>query len=164
SLQEELKRLQHTLGQIGDGKYLFENHQLAMDMENNIEKYHFNLQPLESKVKVIQRAWRGYLQRQDLQSQDHLEKRSPSPPSLTSDKMSSSISMNTFSDGSTPVSKPCPFKGIINFIFNTISIMRKFNVGRQPFSQYLSLLGPKYSTLSPDLERLHLLTNYVFVQ
>ncbi|XP_077204686.1 IQCJ-SCHIP1 readthrough transcript protein isoform X1 [Paroedura picta] len=73
-----------------------------MDVENNIEKYHINLQPLESKVKVIQRAWRGYLQRQDVQNQDPLEKRSPSPPSLSSDKMSSSISMNTLSDGSTP--------------------------------------------------------------
>ncbi|KAG6939258.1 IQ motif containing J [Chelydra serpentina] len=73
-----------------------------MDVENNIEKYPINLQPLESKVKIIQRAWREYLQRQDLPHQDHLEKRSPSPPSLSSDKMSSSISMNTFSDGSTP--------------------------------------------------------------
>nr|XP_008104308.1 PREDICTED: schwannomin-interacting protein 1 isoform X3 [Anolis carolinensis] len=99
---EELKRLQHTLEQISDGKYLLENHHLAMDVENNIEKYHINLQPLESKVKVIQRAWREYLQRQDIQNQDQLEKRSPSPPSLSSDKMSSSISMNTFSDGSTP--------------------------------------------------------------
>uniref|UniRef100_A0A8D1AM04 Fusion protein IQCJ-SCHIP1 N-terminal domain-containing protein n=1 Tax=Sus scrofa TaxID=9823 RepID=A0A8D1AM04_PIG len=73
---------------------------LAMDVENNIEKYHLNLQPLESKVKIIQRAWREYLQRQD-----PLEKRSPSPPSLSSDKLSSSVSMNTFSDSSTPVSK-----------------------------------------------------------
>ncbi|XP_066477632.1 IQ domain-containing protein J [Tiliqua scincoides] len=102
---EELKRLQRTLEQVSDGKYLLENHQLAMDVENNIEKYHINLQPLESKVKVIQRAWRDYLQRQDIQNQDHREKRSPSPPSLSSDKMSSSISMNTLSDGSTPVSK-----------------------------------------------------------
>ncbi|KAJ6669388.1 hypothetical protein lerEdw1_008197 [Lerista edwardsae] len=86
-------------------------HQLAMDVENNIEKYHLNLQPLESKVKVIQRAWRDYLQRQDIPNQDHLEKRSPSPPSLSSDKMSSSISMNTLSDGSTPVSKGSPSNG-----------------------------------------------------
>ncbi|KAL7990953.1 hypothetical protein Chor_014383, partial [Crotalus horridus] len=107
---EELKRLQHTLEQVSDGKYLLENHQLAMDMdmENNIEKYHINLQPLESKVKVIQRAWREYLQRQDTQSQNHLEKRSPSPPSLSSGKMSSSISMNIFSDDSTPVSTFVP--------------------------------------------------------
>ncbi|XP_047608412.1 IQ domain-containing protein J [Phacochoerus africanus] len=96
---EELKRLQNPLKQANDGKYLLENHQLAMDVENNIEKYHLNLQPLESKVKIIQRAWREYLQRQD-----PLEKRSPSPPSLSSDKLSSSVSMNTFSDSSTPVS------------------------------------------------------------
>ncbi|KAM9274768.1 IQCJ-SCHIP1 readthrough transcript protein isoform 1-T1 [Cariama cristata] len=73
-----------------------------MDEENNIEKYHINLQPLESKVKIIQRAWREYAQRQDLPPQEQLEKRSPSPPSLSSDKMSRSISMNTFSDSSTP--------------------------------------------------------------
>uniref|UniRef100_A0A3Q1GWX0 Fusion protein IQCJ-SCHIP1 N-terminal domain-containing protein n=1 Tax=Acanthochromis polyacanthus TaxID=80966 RepID=A0A3Q1GWX0_9TELE len=47
----------------------------------------------------IQRAWRDFLQRQEV------EKRSPSPPSLSSsDKMSMSISMMTLSDGSTPVS------------------------------------------------------------
>ncbi|XP_072608487.1 schwannomin-interacting protein 1 isoform X3 [Vulpes vulpes] len=94
---EEMKRLQNPLEQVKDGKYLLENHQLAMDMENNIEKYHLNLQPLESKVKIIQRAWREYLQRQD-----PLEKRSPSPPSVSSEKLSSSVSMNTFSDSSTP--------------------------------------------------------------
>ncbi|XP_012580237.1 PREDICTED: schwannomin-interacting protein 1 [Condylura cristata] len=94
---EELKRRRNPLEQVNDGKYLLENHQLAMDMENNIEKYHLNLQPLESKVKIIQRAWREYLQRQD-----PLEKRSPSPPSVSSDKLSSSVSMNTFSDSSTP--------------------------------------------------------------
>ncbi|XP_050568510.1 schwannomin-interacting protein 1 isoform X1 [Cygnus atratus] len=98
---EELKRLQNTLEQVNDGKYLLQSHQLAMDEENNIEKYHINLQPLESKVKIIQRAWREYLQRQDLHHQQ-LDKRSPSPPSLSSDKMSRSISMNTFSDSSTP--------------------------------------------------------------
>ncbi|XP_014393459.1 PREDICTED: schwannomin-interacting protein 1 [Myotis brandtii] len=94
---EEMKRLQNPLEQVNDGKYLLENHQLAMDMENNIENYHLNLQPLESKVKIIQRAWREYLQRQD-----PLEKRCPSPPSVSSDKLSSSVSMNTFSDSSTP--------------------------------------------------------------
>nr|XP_045370399.1 IQ domain-containing protein J [Camelus bactrianus] len=98
-LEEELKRLQNPLKQVNDGKYLLENHPLATDVENNIEKYHLNLQPLESKVKIIQRAWREYLQRQE-----PLEKRSPSPPSVTSDKLSSSVSMNTFSDSSTPVS------------------------------------------------------------
>ncbi|XP_068809938.1 schwannomin-interacting protein 1 [Struthio camelus] len=99
---EELKRLQNTLEQVNDGKYLLQSHQLAMDEENNIEKYPINLQPLESKVKIIQRAWRDYLQRQDLPHHDPLGKRSPSPPSLSSDKLSSSISMNTFSDSSTP--------------------------------------------------------------
>ncbi|XP_073215645.1 IQ domain-containing protein J isoform X2 [Lepidochelys kempii] len=103
---EEPKRLQHTLEQVIDDKYLLESHQIAMDVENNIEKYPINLQPLESKVKIIQQAWRKYLQRQDLPCQDHLEKRSPSPPSLSSDKMSSSISMNTFSVGSTPHLQP----------------------------------------------------------
>ncbi|KAM6305132.1 IQCJ-SCHIP1 readthrough transcript protein isoform 1-T1 [Aegotheles albertisi] len=76
-----------------------------MDEENNIEKYSINLQPLESKVKIIQRAWREYLQRQDLPPHEQLDKRSPSPPSLSSDKMSRSISMNTFSDSSTPDSR-----------------------------------------------------------
>ncbi|XP_007644334.1 IQ domain-containing protein J [Cricetulus griseus] len=99
--EEELKRLQNPLEQVDDGKYLLENHQLAMDVENNIEKYSLSLQPLESKVKIIQRAWREYLQRQE-----PLEKRSPSPPSVSSDKLSSSVSMNTFSDSSTPVSVP----------------------------------------------------------
>ncbi|XP_014651719.1 PREDICTED: IQ domain-containing protein J [Ceratotherium simum simum] len=102
---EEMKRLQNPLKQVNammennDGKNLLENHQLAMDVENNIEKCHLNLQPLESKVKIIQRAWRKHLQRRD-----PLEKRSPSPPSVSSDKLSSSVSMNTFSDSSTPVS------------------------------------------------------------
>ncbi|XP_059745856.1 IQ domain-containing protein J [Bos javanicus] len=95
---EELKRLQNPLKQVNDGKYLLENHQLAMDVENNIQKCHLNLQPLDSKVKIIQRAWREYLQRQEPP-----EKRSPSPPSVSSDKLSSSVSMNTFSDSSTPV-------------------------------------------------------------
>ncbi|NXI43411.1 IQCJ protein, partial [Galbula dea] len=99
---EEPKRLQHTLEQVNDGKDLLQSHQLAVDEENNIKEYALNLQPLESKVKIIQRAWREYLQRQDLPAQ---EKRSPSPPSLSSGKMSRSISMNTFSDSSTPVSR-----------------------------------------------------------
>ncbi|KAK2493707.1 hypothetical protein MC885_004360 [Smutsia gigantea] len=95
---EEMKRLQNPLQQVNDGKYSLENHQLAMDVENNFEKYHLNLQPLESKVKIIQRAWREHLQRQD-----PLEERSPSPPSMSSEKPSSSVSMNTFSESSTPV-------------------------------------------------------------
>ncbi|XP_069476475.1 IQ domain-containing protein J [Ambystoma mexicanum] len=105
---EELKRLQHTLEEVNNGKYLLQSHQFAMDMDNNIEKYHMILQPLESQVKIIQRAWRDYLQRQDSVAQHCLEKRSPSPPSPYSEKLSSSISMNTLSDGSTPASTRSP--------------------------------------------------------
>ncbi|XP_045666990.1 IQ domain-containing protein J [Ursus americanus] len=118
--KEEMKRLQNPLEQVNDGKYLLENHQLAMDTENNIEKYHLNLQPLASKVKIIQRAWREYLQRQD-----PLEKRSPSPPSVSSEKLSSSVSMNTFSDSSTPVSAMFPFYGLIGQSFDHQSHERK---------------------------------------
>ncbi|NXY53045.1 IQCJ protein, partial [Callaeas wilsoni] len=112
-LQEELRRLQHTLEQVNDGKDSLQSHQLAMDEENNIQEYPINLQPLESKVKIIQRAWREHLQRQDLSpspSPELRDKRSPSPTSPTSPrspgsgKMSRSVSMNTFSDSSTPVS------------------------------------------------------------
>ncbi|NXL80928.1 IQCJ protein, partial [Leptocoma aspasia] len=94
------------------------SHQLTMDEENNIQEYPINLQPLESKVKIIQRAWREHLQRQDLSPSPELrDKHSPSPTSPTSPtmspasptspasgKMSRSVSMNTFSDTSTPVS------------------------------------------------------------
>ncbi|NWX66931.1 IQCJ protein, partial [Promerops cafer] len=110
-LQEELRRLQHTLEQVNDGKDSLQSHQLTMDEENNIQEYPINLQPLESKVKIIQRAWREHLQRQDLSPSPELrDKRSPSPTSPTSPrspasgKMSRSVSMNTFSDSSTPVS------------------------------------------------------------
>ncbi|NXR85418.1 IQCJ protein, partial [Hypocryptadius cinnamomeus] len=116
-LQEELRRLQHTLEQVNDGKDLLQSHQLTMDEENNIQEYSINIQPLESKVKIIQRAWREHLQRQDLSPSPELrDKGSPSPTSprsprsltspmsLASGKMSRSVSMNTFSDSSTPVS------------------------------------------------------------
>ncbi|NWZ34379.1 IQCJ protein, partial [Brachypodius atriceps] len=119
-LQEELRRLQHTLEQVNDGKDSLQSHQLAMDEENNIQEYPINLQPLESKVKIIQRAWREHLQRQDLSPSLELrDKCSPSPTSPASPtsspasprspasgKMSRSISLNTFSDSSTPVSLP----------------------------------------------------------
>ncbi|NXA48900.1 IQCJ protein, partial [Nothocercus julius] len=103
-LQEELRRLQNTLEQVNDGKSLLQSHQLAMDEENNIEKYPISLQPLETKVKIIQRAWRDYLQRQDVPQPGAPRKRSPSPPSLASGRLSSSVSMNTCSDSSSPVS------------------------------------------------------------
>lgn len=61
----------------------------------------------------IQRAWREYLQRQD-----PLEKRSPSPSSVSSEKLSSSVSMNTFSDSSTPVSAMFPFYGLTGQSFD----------------------------------------------
>ncbi|NXH86861.1 IQCJ protein, partial [Edolisoma coerulescens] len=95
------------------------SHQLTMDEENNIQEYPINLQPLESKVKIIQRAWREHQQRQDLSPPlEPRDKRSPSPTSPmsptsaasptspASGKMSRSVSMNTFSDSSTPVSPP----------------------------------------------------------
>uniref|UniRef100_A0A8C9VE85 Schwannomin interacting protein 1 n=1 Tax=Scleropages formosus TaxID=113540 RepID=A0A8C9VE85_SCLFO len=74
-----------------------------MDSENNVAQIPVNLRPLESKVLIIQRAWREFVQRQDVLHHSCLEKRSPSPPSLSSSgKMSTSISMTTLSDGSTP--------------------------------------------------------------
>ncbi|KAL7842745.1 hypothetical protein SRHO_G00244340 [Serrasalmus rhombeus] len=91
---EELKTLQ-SMKYVNDGGYQLQNNQLTTDLENNIA---VNMKPLESNVLIIQRTWRDFLQRQDI-----LEKRSPSPPSLSSsDKMSTSISMTTLSDGSTP--------------------------------------------------------------
>ncbi|NXB66372.1 IQCJ protein, partial [Struthidea cinerea] len=110
-LQEELRRLQHALEQVNDGKGSLQSHQLPMDEENNIQEYPLNLQPLESKVKIIQRAWREHLQRQDPSPPpEPRDKRSPSPASPmsptspASGKMSRSVSMSTFSDSSTPVS------------------------------------------------------------
>ncbi|XP_041898332.1 IQ domain-containing protein J, partial [Corvus kubaryi] len=109
---EELRRLQHTLEQVNGGKGSLQSHQLTMDEENNIQEYPLNLQPLESKVKIIQRAWREHLQRQDLSPPpERRDKRSPSPVSPASStspasgKMSRSVSMNIFSDSSTPDSR-----------------------------------------------------------
>ncbi|XP_031975876.1 IQCJ-SCHIP1 readthrough transcript protein [Corvus moneduloides] len=109
---EELRRLQHTLEQVNGGKGSLQSHQLTMDEENNIQEYPLNLQPLESKVKIIQRAWREHLRRQDLSPPpERRDKRSPSPVSPASStspasgKMSRSVSMNTFSDSSTPDSR-----------------------------------------------------------
>ncbi|XP_014109746.1 PREDICTED: trinucleotide repeat-containing gene 18 protein-like [Pseudopodoces humilis] len=83
---EELRRLQHTLEQGNDGK---------------------------DSLQSIQRAWREHLQRQDLHSPSPTSPTSPtmsptsptSPTSSTSGKMSRSVSMNTFSDSSTPDSR-----------------------------------------------------------
>ncbi|KAM8952570.1 IQCJ-SCHIP1 readthrough transcript protein-like [Pelodytes ibericus] len=99
---EEVGRIQHTLGQICDGACWLESHEHSTDVDNNTEKPHICLQSLDTKVKIIQRAWRDYHQRQDSIHTNLMEKRSPSPSSISSDKMSNSISMNTFSDGSTP--------------------------------------------------------------
>ncbi|ROL49995.1 IQ domain-containing protein J [Anabarilius grahami] len=92
---EELKTFQRVKC-LNNGGYQLQNHQMATDVENNIT---VSTHPLETAVLIIQHDWQDFLQTQDI-----LEKRSPSPPSLSSDKMSTSISMATLSDGSTPVS------------------------------------------------------------
>ncbi|XP_030298338.1 schwannomin-interacting protein 1 isoform X2 [Sparus aurata] len=91
---EQLKSLQSGFKHVNDGGFQLQSNHLTMDLDNNIN---INVPPDETKVLIIQRAWRDFLQRQEA------EKRSPSPPSLSSsDKMSMSISMTTLSDGSTP--------------------------------------------------------------
>ncbi|KAK5868737.1 hypothetical protein PBY51_009727 [Eleginops maclovinus] len=93
---EQLKSLQSGFKHVNDGGFQLQSDHLTMDLDNNIN---INMPPIETKVLIIQRAWRDFLQRQEA------EKRSPSPPSLSSsDKMSMSISMTTLSDGSTPTS------------------------------------------------------------
>ncbi|XDV31552.1 hypothetical protein PO909_002543 [Leuciscus waleckii] len=89
SPEEELKSFQRVKC-LNNGGYELQNHQMATDMENNIT---VNTHPLETTVLIMQHDWREFLQTQDI-----LEKRSPSPSSL----MSSSLSMATLSDGSTP--------------------------------------------------------------
>ncbi|KAM9853686.1 schwannomin-interacting protein 1 isoform 1-T1 [Aulostomus maculatus] len=90
----QLKSLQSGFKHVDDGDFQLQSNHLIMDLDNNIN---INMPPFETKVLIIQRAWRDFLQRQEV------EKRSPSPPSLSSsDKMSMSISMTTLSDGSTP--------------------------------------------------------------
>ncbi|XP_031599869.2 schwannomin-interacting protein 1 isoform X1 [Oreochromis aureus] len=90
-----LKSLQSGYKHVNNERFqLLHSNHLTMNLDNNIN---VNLPPIENKVLIIQRAWRDFLQRQEV------EKRSPSPPSLSSsDKMSMSISMLTLSDGSTP--------------------------------------------------------------
>ncbi|KAI3353722.1 hypothetical protein L3Q82_004955 [Scortum barcoo] len=95
---EQLKSLQSGFKHVNDGGFQLQSNHLTMDLDNNIN---INMPPIETKVLIIQRAWRDFLQRQEV------EKRSPSPPSLSSsDKMSMSISMTTLSDGSTPYRDP----------------------------------------------------------
>ncbi|KAM7399217.1 hypothetical protein PAMP_018503 [Pampus punctatissimus] len=90
----KLKSLQSGFKHVNDGGFQLQSDHLTMDLDNNIN---INMSPFETKVLIIQHAWRDFLQRQEV------EKRSPSPPSLSSsDKMSMSISMTTLSDGSTP--------------------------------------------------------------
>ncbi|KAL3991844.1 gamma-glutamyltranspeptidase / glutathione hydrolase / leukotriene-C4 hydrolase [Sarotherodon galilaeus] len=89
-----LKSLQSGYKHVNNEGFQLHSNHLTMNLDNNIN---VNLPPIENKVLIIQRAWRDFLQRQEV------EKRSPSPPSLSSsDKMSMSISMLTLSDGSTP--------------------------------------------------------------
>ncbi|NWS93075.1 IQCJ protein, partial [Toxostoma redivivum] len=97
-LQEELRRLQHTLEQVNDGKDSLQSHQLSMDEENNIQEYPINLQPLESKVKIIQQEWREQLQHQELSPSLELgDKSSPSPTSPKSPKSPKSLTSPTSS-------------------------------------------------------------------
>ncbi|XP_068440796.1 schwannomin-interacting protein 1 isoform X2 [Clinocottus analis] len=87
--QEQPKSLQSGFKHVNDGDFQLQSLHLTMDLDN--------MPSIETKVLIIQRAWRDFLQRQEA------EKRSPSPPSLSSsDKMSMSISMTTLSDGCTP--------------------------------------------------------------
>ncbi|XP_029699629.1 IQCJ-SCHIP1 readthrough transcript protein-like isoform X2 [Takifugu rubripes] len=92
---ELLKKLQNDFKCIDGGGFQLQSHHLSVELDN---EPNINLPAFESQVSTIQRAWRDFLQRQEV------EKRSPSPPSLSSssDKMSTSISMMTLSDGSTP--------------------------------------------------------------
>ncbi|RVE64952.1 hypothetical protein OJAV_G00130720 [Oryzias javanicus] len=95
---DQLKSLQSGSQHANEDALQLQSSCLTMDLDN----ININLPPVETKVLIIQRAWRDFLQRQEV------EKRSPSPPSLSSsDKMSMSISMMTLSDGSSPVSNTC---------------------------------------------------------
>ncbi|XP_044057939.1 schwannomin-interacting protein 1 isoform X1 [Siniperca chuatsi] len=90
---EQLTSLRSGFKHVDDGGFQLQSDHLTMDLDN----ININMPPIETKVLIIQQAWRDFLQRQEV------EKRSPSPPSISSsDKMSMSISMTTLSDGSTP--------------------------------------------------------------
>ncbi|KAG5837673.1 hypothetical protein ANANG_G00241940 [Anguilla anguilla] len=75
---EDLKQLQNELKHVSDGGYQLHNQQL-MDFENNLAQTVASMQPLEAKVLIIQRAWRDFIQRQDVLPNGCLDKRSPSP-------------------------------------------------------------------------------------
>uniref|UniRef100_F6SNS6 IQ motif containing J n=1 Tax=Callithrix jacchus TaxID=9483 RepID=F6SNS6_CALJA len=100
----------------------------------------------------IQRAWREFLQRQE-----PLEKRSPSPPSISSDKLSSSVSMNTFSDSSTPFAR-APFGKIHSYISWGLQLPGdKLPVGRKVILLYLDWPARPTGfihTREPQIERL----------
>ncbi|CAM4558349.1 unnamed protein product [Leuciscus chuanchicus] len=119
--EEELKSFQRVKC-LNNGGYELQNHQMATDMENNIT---VNTHPLETTVLIMQHDWREFLQTQDI-----LEKRSPSPSSL----MSSSLSMATLSDGSTPVS-PAP-----SSMMSSSLSMATLSDGSTPVSPALSSL------------------------
>ncbi|XP_064441907.1 IQ domain-containing protein J isoform X5 [Mirounga angustirostris] len=94
----------HSKRCLSDGLYACVHEEMKR-LQNPLEQVNDGKYLLEN----IQRAWREYLQRQD-----PLEKRSPSPPSVSSEKLSSSVSMNTFSDSSTPGSSSAPWRGLGN--------------------------------------------------
>ncbi|KAF7218511.1 schwannomin-interacting protein 1 isoform X1 [Nothobranchius furzeri] len=91
---DQLKNVQSSYKHLNDEALQLQRRHLTMNLDNNIN---IDLPPIDNEVLIIQRAWRDFLQRQEV------VKRSPSPPSLSSsDKMSMSISMMTLSDGCTP--------------------------------------------------------------
>ncbi|GLD61038.1 IQCJ-SCHIP1 readthrough transcript protein isoform X6, partial [Lates japonicus] len=69
-ITEQLKSLQSGFKHVNDGGFQLQSNHLTMDLDNNIN---INMPPVENKVLIIQRAWRDFLQRQEV------EKRSPSP-------------------------------------------------------------------------------------
>ncbi|XP_051962897.1 protocadherin-8-like [Xyrauchen texanus] len=87
-----------------DSSYSYEEQSQDLDLKEELNTsqgvQHFN--DGRYQLQIIQHDWQDFLQ-----SQDILEKRSPSPPSVSSDKMSSSISMTTLSDGSCPIAFAC---------------------------------------------------------
>ncbi|GLD53338.1 IQ domain-containing protein J-like protein [Lates japonicus] len=115
-----------------------------MDPDNNIN---INMPPVENKVLIIQRAWRDFLQRQEV------EKRSlPCPPLLLPTRQSMSISMTTLSDGSTPASH-----AYLKHILQSFRTREKI-VNAEPLYIFLTLVQ------SPPLYHLlaHLLFSWLY--